>query len=186
MTRAVSFIADLAGLLGWRSPLRSTAMRVLSENVVGDPAPWRRVAGRSLKTLDETLRATPATIQERVYARASLALPFMVATLGLFWIASGVIGLFELDRAAAHLSPLGEGASKALVIIASFLDIAIGACVFWRPRRACVASLIVSTAYLVAGTTTGPELWLDPFGALVKVFPAMTLAAATALLLEER
>jgi uncharacterized protein YbjT (DUF2867 family) len=188
LARLISWSADFAGVLGWRSPLRSTAMRVLSENVIGDPASWRRAAGRPLKSLDETLRDMPATMQERIYARASLALPFMVATLGLFWIASGVIGLAELDRAAAHLSALGESTSEALVISASFVDIAIGAGVVWRPsaRRACVASLFVSAVYLVAGTITGPELWLDPFGALVKIFPAMALAAATALVLEER
>jgi len=188
LVRPVSWAADFAGVLGWRSPLRSTAMRVLSENIIGDPAPYRRAAGRSLKSLDETLRDMPATMQERVFARASLALPVMIATLGSFWIASGVIGLLEVDRAATHLGALGEGAAKALVISASLLDIAVGAGIFWRPtaRRACLASLIISAVYLAAGSITEPQLWLDPFGVLVKVFPAVALAGATALILEER
>ena len=184
----MSLLADAAGLLGWRSPLRSTAMRVMSENVLGDPRPWRAVTGHSLKSFNEILRDLPSTAQERVYARAGLALPLMVATLGLFWIASGVIGLFEIERASAHLKALGDPAAKALVLGGSFLDIAIGAGILWRPtaRRAAVLSIAVSAFYLAAGTITVPELWIDPFGPLVKVLPAMALAAATALLLEER
>ena len=36
--RAIARVADMLGFLGWRSPLRSTTLRVLAENVVGDPA----------------------------------------------------------------------------------------------------------------------------------------------------
>lgn len=184
----VSAVADAAGWLGWRSPLRRTALKVMREDVVADPSAWRAATGRSLGSFDETLASIQGSAQERLFARAQLALPVMVVTLGLFWIASGAIGLLEIDQAAAHLGALGPGASTALVAAASFLDIAIGAGVLFRPtaRRACLASLIVSALYLVAGTITEPQLWLDPFGPLVKVFPAMALAATTALVLEER
>lgn len=184
----VGAIADAAGWLGWRSPLRSTALNVMREDVVADAAAWRAATGRSFASLDETLADIPGTAQERLFARAQLALPVMVVTLGLFWIVSGVIGLLEFDRAAAHLRVLGPAASTALVGAASLLDIAIGAAILFRPtaRRACLASLLVAALYLVAGTITEPHLWFDPFGVLVKVFPAMSLAAATALMLEER
>ena len=184
----VGAIADVAGWLGWRTPLRSTALKIMREGVVADAAAWRAATGRSFASFDETLADIPGTAQERLFARAQLALPVMVMTLASFWIASGVIGLLEIDRAAAHLRALGPAASTALVGAASFLDIAIGAAILFRPtaRRACLASLLVSALYLLAGTITEPHLWLDPFGVLVKVFPAMALAAAAAVILEER
>lgn len=184
----VGRLADLAGLLGWRSPLRTTALKVMREGVAGDPAPWRAAGGRAPRSFGETLAGLSGTAQERVFARAQVALPLMIVTLGMFWLVSGIVGLVAIDRAAAHLSMLGEGASKALVAGASLLDIGVGASILWRPtaRSACLASIIVAGVYLAAGSMTEPQLWLDPFGTLVKVFPAMALAAATALLLEDR
>ncbi|NWG70307.1 MAG: SDR family oxidoreductase [Parvularculaceae bacterium] len=185
----VIFIADVAGALGWRSPLRSTAMTVMAAGVVGDPAPWRAVIGRPLNSLEATLRAMPATAQERLYARAQLALPVMLLALGLFWLVSGAMGLVRLGAASAHLVPLaGEAAAKALVGAASLLDMAIGAGVLVRrtARAAALLSIVVAFGYLMAGTIIEPALWLDPLGVYVKIIPAMALAAATALLIGER
>jgi uncharacterized protein YbjT (DUF2867 family) len=185
---AIARLADVAGLFGWRSPLRTTAMRVIREGVIGDPAPWRRVAGRRLKSFEETLRDLPATAQERVFARVALVLPLIVATLGAFWIASGIVGLLALDRASAHLAGLGAPAANGLVVAGSLLDIAIGAGVLFRrtARAAAAVSVVAAAVYLIAGTLSAPQLWLDPFGALLKVFPVMALGAAAALMIEER
>lgn len=182
-------LADFAGLLGWRSALRSTALKVMKENVLGDPAPWRRVSGKSLRSFEETLSLIPATAQERLYARTQLALPVMIAALGVFWIVSGAIGLAAIRKAAPHLYGLaGVGAAKTLVIAGSFLDMAIGAGLLVRKtsRTAALASAIVAALYLFAGTLTEPALWLDPFGALAKIIPIMAVGLAVALLLEER
>lgn len=185
----IIFLADVAGWLGWRPALRSTAMKVMAENVIGDPAPWRAAAGRPNASLDAFLRANPATAQDRTYARAQLALPLIVGTLGLFWIVSGAMGLARLGPASAHLVPLaGEGAAKALVGAASLLDIAIGAGVLYRPtaRAAAAVSVVVAAGYLIAGTLIEPALWLDPLGVYVKVIPAMALGLVAALLIGER
>ncbi len=189
LTRLVSSFADAAGVLGWRSPLRSTAMRVMSEGVLGDPEPLRRVSGRALKSLGETLAAMPSTAQERVYARAQLALPLMIVALAVFWIASGAVGLMATEAAATHLySAVGVAAAKAVVAAGSVVDMAIGALLLLRrtARQAAVASVAVAGFYLVAGTLTEPTLWLDPFGALAKIIPLMAMGIAVALLLEER
>ena len=39
--RATSLIADGLGLLGWRSPARSTAVQVLRDGVIGDSGQWQ-------------------------------------------------------------------------------------------------------------------------------------------------
>ena len=40
--------ADALGRLGWRSPLRSNALTALSDEVLGNPAPWRAAGGPRL------------------------------------------------------------------------------------------------------------------------------------------
>ncbi|OFX03813.1 MAG: hypothetical protein A3E78_12945 [Alphaproteobacteria bacterium RIFCSPHIGHO2_12_FULL_63_12] len=182
-------LADVAGALGWRSPLRSTALKVMRENVLADASAWRGASGRSLKTFDETLAVMPGDAQDRIFARAQLALPLMVVALGVFWIISGAIGFVAIDAAAAHLSAhAGDGAARTLVIAGSLADLAIGAGLLVRrtSRAAAIASVIIAVLYLVAGTLIEPTLWLDPFGALAKIIPLTAMGLAVALLLEER
>ncbi|GIT89861.1 hypothetical protein JANAI62_06550 [Jannaschia pagri] len=52
---AVGRAADALGRLGWRSPLRTTALRVLSEGVIGDPSPWRAAGGQACRSLSQSL-----------------------------------------------------------------------------------------------------------------------------------
>lgn len=189
VAKIVGPLADLAGWVGWRPALRSTALKVMSEDVLADPAPWREATGRSLKTFDQTLALLPGTAQERLFARAQIALPLMIVALGVFWIFSGAIGLVAIDEAAAHLRrAVGAGAASALVIAGSIVDMAIGAGLLLRrtARQAALASVAVAGFYLAAGTLTEPSLWLDPFGALAKIIPLMAMGLAVALMLEER
>jgi uncharacterized protein YbjT (DUF2867 family) len=186
--RPVGMLADVAGRLGWRSALRSTALKVMAENVLADPAPWRAVSGKALKSFDETIKSISSGAQERLFARAQLALPLMILTLAAFWFASGVIALFQTERAAELLPDVGTGVAVAMVVAGAFIDIAVGAALVWRAtaRMASVASVLVGVFYLVAGTLLAPQLWADPLGAYVKVLPAIALGAAVAALLEER
>lgn len=185
----VGAAADVAGWFGWRSALRSTALKVMREGVLADPGPWRAATGRSLKTFEQTLALLPGTAQERLFSRAQLALPLMIVALGIFWVVSGAVGLASIEAAAAHLDAfVGDGAARALVIAGSLADLAIGAGLLVRrtSRVAAIASVIVAVAYLVAGTMIEPALWLDPFGALAKIIPLMAMGLAVALMLEER
>jgi uncharacterized protein YbjT (DUF2867 family)/uncharacterized membrane protein len=181
--------ADLAGWLGWRSPLRTTALRVLAEDIEGDASDWEAVRGQPLKTLSETLRSLPSTMQERVSARATLAFSILVLTLAAFWIASGVIGFWRADDAARVLDGVvAPAVAMALVLGGGALDVLIGLGLLVRKytRTAALAAIAVSLGYLASGTALTPHLWADPLGPLVKIFPAMALALAVAALAEER
>ncbi len=99
----VSWFADQLGHLGWRSPLRSTALLALDSEVLGDAAKLRQLRDAELMSLEQTLAAMPATIQERWFASLALLMPLLVATLSLFWLLSGLFGALSMDRAAAVL-----------------------------------------------------------------------------------
>ena len=182
--------ADLAGHFGWRSPLRTTALRALEDGVTGDPSAWTEAGGAPCRGLDGTLSSLPATRQERLHARMYLALPLAIATLSVFWLASGVIGLFRASDALAVLdgTALPRLAREVAVIGGGLADIALGAAILWRPwtRTAAIGMVLLSCLYLAGSLVLTPALWADPLGPMVKILPGVVLALIVALTLEDR
>jgi len=186
---AMGKCADLTGWLGWRSPVRTSALKVLDASVTGDPKPYRAQRDEPPKSLPETLKSIPSTRQERVYARVQLVFPVLVLIMAFFWIASGVIGIWQTEAAMVVLrDSLSPTLAKTAVIGGGVADIAVGLAVLYRPllRFACFAAIVVSLGYLVGGTVLTPHLWADPLGVFVKVFPGIGLALAVASIAEER
>ena len=182
--------ADLAGRLGWRSPLRSSAVAVLRDGVQGDPGPWIAAGGTPPRDLDATLASLPATRQERLHARLYTLLPLAIAVLSLFWTATGILTLVRPSAAAAVLdgSALPASLVTATVVGGAFADIALGLAILWRPwcRAAALGMVALSALYLAGGTLVVPHLWIDPLGPFVKVLPGMALALFVWLAVEER
>ncbi|HEX4911169.1 MAG TPA: SDR family oxidoreductase, partial [Permianibacter sp.] len=187
---AAAWLADGLSLLGWRSPLRTTALNSLEAGVTGDAAKATAILGRNPRSMTQTLAAMPSTLQDRWFARLYLLLPVIVATLAAFWIASGFVGLVRVAEAASVISPAWASPRVAGVAVVglSALDITLGLAVLFRSsaRKACGAMIVVSLLYLIGATIVAPALWLDPMGPLVKVVPAMVLALVTMAVLEER
>lgn len=173
-------VGDGISRLGWRSPVRSTALRQMEVGVTGDPRAWREATGRALRPFVSTLAATPASVQERWFARLWLLKPVVVVTLSLFWLVSGLIGLVRLDQAASVLTTRGLGGELAVaaVLAGAFADLALGAAAAFRRTfvPAAVGMIAVTLGYLAAATILTPDLWLDPLGPLVKTLPALVLA----------
>tara|TARA_R110002020_G_scaffold39991_1_gene118287 strand:- start:3599 stop:4882 length:1284 start_codon:yes stop_codon:yes gene_type:complete len=186
LARPVTMLADLAGRLGWRSPLRSTAMTVMEGGVgAGDatPAPF------ALRTLAHTLGENPSGVQDLWFARLYLLKAPVLVTLSAFWLLSGLIPLLSLETAAAHFLPiLDPPAAVAATLATCALDIVLGLAVLWRrrARQALWVMLAVSLAYLASATLAAPGLWLDPLGPLVKVGPSMLLTLVALATLDER
>ncbi len=182
--------ADLLGRLGWRSPLRSTAMKIMANGVQGDPEPYRQAMGRGVKPVAQAYFLLPCASEHRLAARMSLLMPLAVVTLSVFWMLSGVFGLAGLFRASGVLTDIGWPAILAMtsVVIWSLVDIALGLALLWRQwaSRACQAQISVSLFYLLMSTVFVPALWMDPLGPLVKILPAMILSMVVHQLLESR
>ncbi|MDO6963428.1 SDR family oxidoreductase [Rhizobium alvei] len=183
--RPISAMADLAGWLGWRSPLRSTAMRVMVEGVHATS----EVAPMPFLSLDSTLGRHSSGIQDLWFARLYLLKPILILILSLFWLVSGLVPFFALDQAASHFHPfLSPALSTATVVATSLADIALGLLLLYRPtaRLALLGQIGLATAYLLGGSLLEPALWLDPIGPYVKVLPAILLTLVTLAILEER
>lgn len=180
--------ADVVGWLGWRSPLRSTAIAVIRDGVTGNGREAALALGRPLKTLPETLGSIPRGVQERWFARLWLLKPLMLGTLSAFWIASGAITLLDPGRAVVAGSAHGFAPPTALVIAGALLDIALGLAVLARPLAglALKGMILTGLAYVAAGTLLASSLWMDPLGPLVKVLPEILLSLVALATLDDR
>lgn len=182
-------LADIGGWLGWRLPLRTTALKVLQAGVSGDGADAERLLGRSALDLHTTLMTMPSNVQDRWHARLTLLYPLILLGLSAFWIASGVIGVISREAAALTLAgtPV-ESVAPVLVIGGAIADIALGLLLLWRrtSRLAAKGMMALTLIYLVMGSVLTPALWLDPLGALVKSSLLIILPLILHVLLEER
>jgi uncharacterized protein YbjT (DUF2867 family) len=181
---AMSAMADIAGRLDWRSPLRSTAMIISRSGITAGPA-----SAIDPDPLPPDMRDNPAAVQDLWFARLFLLKPLIILTLALFWVVSGIVPLFDPARAAARFGDaLAPGLSMAVTLAASCADIVLGLAVLWRnlARKAMLGMLALSAAYLLGGSIIEPSLWVDPLGPLIKVLPSIVLTVVAVATLEER
>ena len=182
---------DMASALGWMPPIRSTSLAEMRRGVTGDPQGWMEATGIRPATLSETLRRLPVGVQERWFGRLYLLKAIVLATLSLFWIASGVIALtVALGAASAILVRVGlpDMLARATTILTSWLDIAIGMGIAVRQttRASLWAGIAGSLGYLAGSVVLLPELWADPVGSMVKTVPAVVLMLVALAVLDDR
>lgn len=77
---------------------------------------------------------------------------------------------------------------RPLALAFSFVDLLIAAALLvrWRPRLTAAVQLAVVAGYTILLGALVPELWLDPFGALLKNLPILAAIVALAVLERER
>jgi uncharacterized protein YbjT (DUF2867 family) len=184
-------LGDLASLLGWTPPVRTTAITELRRGVRGDPSAWMTATGIVPKTIDEIVGRRAASIQDKWFARLFLIKALTIASLAVFWIASGFIALvLAYDTAVAILTSHRFPPSLAgpVTVGSSLTDMTIGVLIAFR--RTCAAGLIagivVSLGYMMGSAILTPDLWIEPLGALVKTGPAIVLMLVALLTLDNR
>lgn len=188
--KSLARIGDGLGWLGWRTPLRTTAVAELAAGIRGDPAPWRAAAGASLAPLAVTLARMPSTVQERWFARSFLLKPLTIGTLSLFWIATGLIALANHQAAASVLSQRGvpDRLAELAVAAGAAADFILGSAILVRAwcRPAAQGMVLLTLLYLAGGTLLAPDLWADPLGPLLKAVPVLALSLVPLALADDR
>jgi uncharacterized protein YbjT (DUF2867 family) len=192
LLRMLLRLGDIAGWLGHATPARTTSLTQMRYDTLVDGEAFRRATDLPIKGFSETLKAAPATLQDRLHARAAFAVPLLQGTLAAFWILTGALTLMPGSFAAATalITEAGFDASlaKTLVAGASIADIVVGAA-FLLPRwvrAAGVAQLVLSAIYLVGLSLVAPGLWTDHFGPLLKVVPMMAATLVVMAFQEKR
>jgi uncharacterized protein YbjT (DUF2867 family) len=184
-------LGDLANRLGWMPPMRSTAIAELRRGVTGDPAGWMKATGIVPKTISHMVGQRSATIQDKWFARLYLIKALVIASLSLFWIASGSIALvisFPATKAILVSHGFSPGVAAPFAAVTSLMDISIGILIAFRRTCAAglVAGVIVSLGYMAGTAILTPDLWIEPLGALVKTGPAIMLMIVALLTLDNR
>jgi uncharacterized protein YbjT (DUF2867 family) len=183
-------LGDLAGRLGWRSPVRTTARLEIARGAAADNTEWMQRTGVAPQRIGTMLNARPASVQERWFAGLYLAKPVMLVSLGIFWIGSGLASIGP--GYATGIAMMEQGGAGALapfaVIGGGVADLLIGIGIALRPtaRPALLAGMAVSILYAVAGTIVTPWLWLDPLAALLKIAPILSLHIVALVTLRDR
>jgi uncharacterized protein YbjT (DUF2867 family) len=182
---------DLVSGLGWMPPMRSTAIAELRRGVTGDPAAWMQATGIAPKTILQAIGARPATIQDKWFARLFLMKALMLASLVLFWVASGFIALaisFPATKAILAEHGFPRWLVAPFAAITSLMDIGVGVLIAFR--RTCavglIAGILASLGYMAGTAILMPDLWIEPLGALVKTGPAIVLMGVALLTLDSR
>lgn len=183
-------LGDAAGRLGWRPAVRSTARREVARGAAGDSQAWVAATGIVPRRIEVMLRARPAAVQDRWFARLYMLKPVVFASLVLFWIGSGLASLGPgFGGGVAMMREAGTGWLAVPIVAGGGLaDLLVGAGIAWRrtTRIALLAGIAVTAAYVAAGTVLTPWLWLDPLAALLKTLPISALMLVALAILEER
>ena len=182
---------DWAARLGWKPPIRSTAIREMRRGVAGDPRPWMAETGITPLSASQAVAAVPATIQDKWFARLFLLKALAIVTLVIFWCVSGTIAL-TVAFAAARQTLLDHGFSFGLAhgvtVGSSLLDISVGLLIAFRrtSQLGLIAGILVSLGYMAGSAIITPDLWIEPLGALVKTGPAIVLMIFCLAILDDR
>lgn len=143
------------------------------------------------KTLAQAVGQRAATIQDKWFARLFLIKALVIASLAVFWTASGFIALFVSYAAAAGILS-SHGFPPALVapvtVGTSLMDMTIGVLIAFRRTCAAglVAGIVASLGYMAGAAILTPDLWIEPLGAPVKTGPAIVLMEVALLTLDNR
>lgn len=183
-------LGDLAGLLGWRPPVRSNAEKEMRRGATGDPAAWTAATGIVPVGVDAALLARPATVQDRWFAGVYWVKPLIFVILPFFWIMTGIVSLSVGWRSGVELMLVaGAGSLSAPSVVAGALaDMIVGALIAGRrtARYGLLLALALAGFYGIAGSILRPDLWAEPLGPLMKILPIMLLHLIALAILKER
>lgn len=192
LAKPLLWLGDVAGWFGLPTAFRATSLRQMELGNVGSPSKLTEATGVEPQKMTAALAAQPATLQDRLHARSAFALTLLRVTLGLFWVATGVVTLLPDPRAQAAKSLIDAGLAAplamTLVISGAAADFILGLpfLVGWRIRAVGTLQLALMGFYVVFLTLFMPMMWLDPFGSVLKIFPIFAATLIVMAVAEER
>lgn len=164
-----------------RAVVGSEAVDMLQRGNTARPQPFACVLGRSPRPVEAFVQGTEGALL-RVTSRLAWLLPLLRGSLALTWIVSGVVSLGPYPLASSLEMLARAGLTGALAYAALFggalLDITLGIATLLLKRgrkwmwRTQLAAIAVYTAII---TVALPELWLHPFGPVLKNVPIMAV-----------
>ena len=178
LMRLMGRLGDVTGA----GPIATNSLVQMVAGNAGDSAAYAKSIGFAPRSLEEAMLARPAQVQDRWHARLYFLAPAIKAMLVFLWLASALLGLSHGSDAALRVVAgfgLPDGWADPLRIGSSFMDLAVAALVLLDKgaRWSTFVQLSVVLGYTVVIGIASPDLWLDPFGPLLKNLPILLLIA---------
>ncbi len=179
-------ITDQLGI-GW---LTTESLGMLRRGNCGDPTLVTALTGVKPRTIQASLRSTPATTGDRWQARLFFLRPGLRWSIGLLWLFTGIISawLYPVANSYELLTATGITGILAPLMLysAATLDMLLGIAMLFNYRLRLVVSLqlLLIVSYTAIITWALPDLWFHPFGPVTKNLPLL-VATLVLLMLEE-
>ncbi len=188
------FLSKILGYLGdilKLGPISSTAVAQLEHGVDADYAEFHKQTGLNIRSFSEILQQRPAGTQDLWHARLYLAKPAVRFALAFMWLVSGIFGFimpaaeFTKDLAMLHLP---EAAMPWLARGFGTIDLVIAFGMIFAIKLDSLAKfqLLMVGGYTIGLTLLAPNLWLEPYGGLLKNIPVLMLILIHVVLEKER
>lgn len=163
-------------------PVTRESLAMLVAGNTAPVAPLAAATGLLPMMLDRAMARHPASDDDRRQAGLAPVAPVLRGLLALTWLAGGIVPLLATPAtiSAVWLSRVGLTGplATAALVGGSLADIAIGVAVLARVRGAAGAGICLMAIYTAILAYAAPELWADPFGALVKNAAILGLSLA--------
>jgi len=161
----------------WAVPVERETLQMLERGNTASPALITKVLGRPPRAPERFVEPGEGKLLAN-RAKLDWLLPLLRGSLGLVWIVSGVVslGLYPVEESLAMLQRVGlTGAFARLTLYGSaLLDIALGVATLFLHRKILwqlQAALILGYTAIISVFL--PELWLHPFGPVLKNLPML-------------
>jgi uncharacterized protein YbjT (DUF2867 family) len=170
----------VAGLLAYipGSILDRETLDMLFMGNAADPRVTRELLHREPRSVSEFVLETTVSM-ERSSAQLRWLLPVLRWSVGLVWIASGVVSIWVYPVAESYSLLARTGIPAAWAPLALYgsatLDIAIGLATLSGRRRQWLwmTQIALILAYTAIITVTLPEFWAHPYGPVLKNLPML-------------
>ncbi len=172
----------LVGAVGTRTHhglLSNDSISMLQRGNVADPMPLQTLLRRMPRHPRDFASIATQPLDRRE-AQLGWLLPLLRYTMAVMWLVSGVVSLgpYPVEASLQLLARTGvtiEWLAYAALYGAAVLDIAFGVAILALRRRRLLwaAQIVVVLAYTAIITVHLPELWLEPFGPVLKNLPVL-------------
>jgi uncharacterized protein YbjT (DUF2867 family) len=166
------------GTLTRRGLLSRDTLAMLLRGNVADAAPLRRLLRRDPRRVRSFIDAGTQALDRREAQRGWL-IPMLRWSMAAMWLVSGIVSLvYPVDSSLRLLATTGittEWLAFAALYGATLLDISFGIAILAVRRRRALwaAQIVVVLAYTAIISARLPELWLEPFGPILKNLPVL-------------
>lgn len=163
-------------------PMTRDSLTMLEAGNCAPVEPFVAALGFTPQPIAQALARSPATHGDLITARLGPLELVLRGLLIVVWLVGGLVPLLLTPMAQNTylLSRLGLGGAAAIgtVWAGSLADMAVGLALILHLRGAALAGVALMGAYSLILVAIAPELWADPFGALIKNLAVLGLSLA--------